>query len=184
MRFMKMFWVRYGTLAVYAFVLSAPQSVSRAGDAASAPRHLATDVALAEDGLLTVRAVTSAGKPAPGRHVRLLADGKEVVAVTTDASGILQVSGLREGVHEIAVDSSSSIIRIWDQETAPPHAEASACVVCPDESKPACPPQNPHRGPLKRAFASYPLATTALIGAGLGAAIAIPIAVSQKPASP
>jgi hypothetical protein len=39
-------------------------------------------------------------------------------------------------------------------------------------------------GPLANAFATYPIATTALIGAGIGAAIAIPIATGQKPASP
>jgi hypothetical protein len=185
MRITRAIWVRYATVAMCTGVFSVPPSVMRAQDAVVAPQSaVPADVALAKDGLLTVRAVDSVGNPASGRHVRLLAGGTEVAAVTTGTSGVLQVSGLREGVHEIEVDSTTTSVRLWEQDGAPPHADSSACVVCPNECQPACPPQKPHRGPLKRAFANYPLATTALIGAGIGAAIAIPIAVSPKPASP
>jgi len=185
MRITQATWLRYAMVALCAGVFSVPPRVMRAQDAVVAPQAaIPSDVALGENGVLTVRAVDSTGNPASGRHVRLLAGGTEVAAVTTGTSGILQVTGLREGVHDIEVDSTTTSVRLWEQDGAPPHADSSACVVCPDECRPACPPQKPHRGPLKRAFANYPLATTALIGAGLGAAIAIPIAVSQKPASP
>jgi len=185
MRITQVKWLRYATVAMCTGVFSVPPTVMRAQDAVVAPQSaVPADISLAADGLLTVRAVDSAGNPAPGRHVRLLSGGTEVAAVTTGTSGILQVSGLREGVHEIAVDSTTTSVRLWEQDGAPPHADSAACVVCPDECGPACPPKQPQRGPLKRAFANYPLATTALIGAGIGAAIAIPIAVSQKPASP
>jgi hypothetical protein len=188
MRVRQATWLRYVTVAVSTVTFFVPPSVLRAQDAVVEPHSaVVTDVTLADEGLLTVRAIDSAGNPAGGRNVRLLAHGAPVASVTTDSSGIFQVSGLREGLHEIEVDSASTSVRLWEEGAAPPHAEETACVVCPDPCQPACPPRNPprpRRGPLQRAFANYPLATTALIGAGIGAAIAIPIAVSQRPASP
>jgi hypothetical protein len=176
------------TLAMCTGVFTTPPAFVHAKDGvvAAAPAA-AADVALADGGVLTVRVIDSAGNPAGGRRVRVLAQGAQVAAVTTDSSGTFQVSGLREGLHEVEACSTKICVRLWEQGVAPPHAEPVACIVCGNEGEAYCQPNKPtqpRRGPLQRAFANYPLATTALIGAGIGAAIAIPIAVSQKPASP
>lgn len=189
MRFMQRKWTRYATLVMCTGGLAMSSPVVRAADGVvAATPAAATDVALAEGGVLTVRVIDSAGNPAGGRRVRVLAQGAQVAAVTTDSSGTFQVSGLREGLHEVEACSTKICVRLWNEGVAPPHAEPVACIVCDTEGEAYCQPRRPtqpRRGPLQRAFACYPLATTALIGAGIGAAIAIPIAVSQdKPASP
>jgi len=189
MRFMRLTWCRYATLAMCTGVFVMPPAVVHANDGVAAVNPaVATDVALAEGGVLTVRVIDSAGNPVGGRQVRVLAQGAQVAAVTTDSSGTFQVSGLREGLHEVEACSTKICVRLWQPGVAPPHAEPVACIVCGDEGEAYCPPRRPtqpRRGPLQRAFAKYPIATVALIGAGIGAAIAIPIAVTpDKPASP
>lgn len=143
------------------------------------------DVVISEEGLLVGRVRTESGRPIPSKDVEVMFAGGVVASTRTDASGTFRVAGLREGVHEIRAGETTTSCRLWNKEAAPPQVRQVAHVSCCDE----CPPprQNPRppqRGQLQRAFAKYPLATTALIGAGLGAAIAIPIATSQKPASP
>lgn len=142
------------------------------------------DVTLDDDGLLLGTVSTEAGEPIPDADVDIVFAGAVVASTQTEADGSFRVAGLREGVHEIRSGSTTASYRLWRPETAPPQVEEVAHVSCCDEYPPVRRPDPPRRGPLRRAFACYPLATTLLVGAGLGAAIAIPIATSQKPASP
>jgi len=188
MRYMQSKSLRWVMAAVCVGGISGPPSLARGqGPVAGPTAVVITDVSLVDDGTLTVQVVDPAGNPVGGRVVRVLSQGAEVASATTDASGTFQVAGLRDGLHEVEACSNRTCFRLWQPGVAPPHAEPVARVVCEDQGEvyqPMRQVSRPQRGPLQRAFANYPIATTALIGAGLGAAIAIPIAVSQKPASP
>lgn len=143
------------------------------------------DVVIDDEGVLVGRVITETGRPIPAKDIKVMFAGGVIAATQSDAGGNFRVAGLREGVHEIRSGSSTGSYRLWPKKTAPPQVRQVAHVSCCDD----CPPPKrqpnpPRRGLLKRAFATYPLATTALVGAGIGAAIAIPIATSQKPASP
>jgi hypothetical protein len=133
------------------------------------------DVAV-ENGMLVGEVRTPEGRLLSGQHVR----------VNSSGNGTFRVGGIREGVHEVVCCNRSTCIRVWPKETAPPHSATCVCLVCDECAAPVARQVNPPRrlGPLANAFATYPIATTALIGAGIGAAIAIPIATGQKPASP
>jgi hypothetical protein len=178
------------TLLLCTTSVALPPAVARAQPAGpAAPPAVVdpaiVDAALAADGALTIRVVDAARNPLTDQQVTVFADGAVVAAALTDESGAITVSGLRDGLHEIEACSKKLCVRLWDAAVAPPHAESVVCIACSDDAYCApCDPPQPRRGPLKRAFAKYPIATAALIGAGIGAAIGIPIAVSQKPASP
>lgn len=177
---------RFGTVACLLGLLGRPVACFAGDDenAAVAAVHV-EDVVIDEEGVLVGKVSTESGRPLPAKEVEVMFAGGVIAATQTDASGTFRVAGLREGVHEIRAGSTTESYRLWTKEAAPPQVRQVAHVSCCDD----CPPQQrkpnpPRRGPLKRAFACYPIATTALVGAGIGAAIAIPIATSQKPASP
>jgi hypothetical protein len=175
-------WIRTATAVACVVSLGFSPSVCLAQTAAAVPLVPATDVTdlvIGDGGTLVGRVHDAAGDPLPWRNVRILFRGGEIATTSTDASGTFEVVGLREGVHEIQAGSTVKPFRLWPRESAPPQIQEVAQVGCTD-----CPPEQPRRGLLRRAFCKYPLLTTALIGTGIGAAIAIPIAVSQKPASP
>jgi hypothetical protein len=151
---------------------------------AAAAAHV-EDVVIGEAGLLVGQVSNESGQPLPSRPVEVVFAGGVVAATQTDATGSFRVSGLREGVHQIRSGATTSSHRLWPKEAAPPQVQQVAHVSCTED----CPPPKrnpnpPRRGLLAQAFATYPVGTVALIGAGIGAAIAIPIATSQKPASP
>ena len=143
------------------------------------------DVAV-ENGMLVGEVRTPEGRLLSGQHVRVNFQGTQVAATTSSGNGTFRVGGIREGVHEVVCCNRSTCIRVWPKETAPPHSATCVCLVCDECAAPVARQVDPPRrlGPLANAFATYPIATTALIGAGIGAAIAIPIATGQKPASP
>jgi hypothetical protein len=175
-------WIRGATALTCVLSQGFLQSACLAQTAAAVPAVPATDVTdlvIGEGGTLVGRVHDAAGEPLPWRNVRILFRGGEIASTSTDASGTFEVAGLREGVHEIEAGSTVKPFRLWPRETAPVQIQEVAQVGCTD-----CPPEQPRRGILRRAFCKYPLLTTALVGTGIGAAIAIPIAVSQKPASP
>ncbi len=182
---------RFGGVACMVSMLGQPLSCLAADTAAAEPVSQAVaavhveDVVIDDEGVLVGKVSSEAGRPLPEKEVEVMFAGGVIAATQTDAAGNFRVAGLREGVHEIRSGTSTASYRLWPKETAPPQVRQVAHVSCCED----CPPQQrrpdpPRRGPLKRAFAAYPLATTALVAAGIGAAIAIPIATSQKPASP
>lgn len=139
-----------------------------------------------ENGTLIGEVRTPQGRLLSGQRVRVNFQGTQVAATTTAANGTFRVCGIREGVHEVVCCNRSTCIRVWPKETAPPHSAGCVCLVCDECAAPVARQVNPPRrlGPLAGAFATYPVATSALIAAGIGSAVAIPIATGQKPASP
>lgn len=143
------------------------------------------DVAIDDEGVLVGRVCSaSSGRPIASQDVEVMFAGGVIAATQTDASGNFRVGGLREGVHEIRSGGTTGNYRLWPENSAPPQVRQVAHVSCCDDCPPPRKCNPPKRGVLANAFATYPLATAALLTAGLGAAIAIPIATSQKPASP
>lgn len=143
------------------------------------------DVAV-ENHMLVGEVRTPQGQLLAGQHVRVMYQGSQIAATNTASDGGFTVLGVREGVHEVICCDRVTNIRIWTKETAPPQSVGCVCLVCDECAAPACQPCNPPPrplGPIAQAFACYPVAST-LIAAGIGAAIAIPIATGQKPASP
>lgn len=139
------------------------------------------------DGVVTDRA----GNPVPYTDVRILSNGTQVASVQSDAAGRFRVEGMREGEHVVEGGDDSVTYRLWRPETAPPGAldQAQLYVERPVAYEPTQPvyrpASTPRRGFLGRAFANYPILTTAaLLGAGIGAGIAIGSGSNPTPASP
>lgn len=152
---------------------------------ATAPAEI-VDVA-ADNGTLIGEVRNQQGRLLAGRQVRVLFQGTEVASTTTGANGTFRVCGVREGVHEVLCCDQTCCIRVWPKETAPPQSGCTVCIVCDECADPvARQVRRPtrRRGFLGNAFATYPIATAALLGAGLGTAIVVPTATSQKPGSP
>jgi hypothetical protein len=165
------------------------------------------DVKLRAGGELSAVVHNPAGKPQPGAMVAVLHEGTEVALVKTDANGRFAVGGLRRGNHIVQVQNLSNPVRLWPENAAPPQAIANPVITLEPGSEEALEGEGvyepevievqqnyrpaPRRpGPLRRlragigrVFANYPiLATTALIGAGIGSGIAI--GSNNSPASP
>ena len=153
-----------------------------------APEADVIDFRLGDGGLLVGEVRNQAGKLLPGRTVRVLFEGNEVATTRTDSRGMFRVSGLREGEHDVEVCDCAKRYRLWSNASAPPESEQCAKLVCCEEVAvaPRRVPRPRRLGPLASAFATYPIATTALIGAGIGSAIAIPLSLGGggEPASP
>jgi hypothetical protein len=138
--------------------------------------------------------------------------GAEVATVQTLEDGRFTIEGLREGSHLVKTSGAQFPVRFWAGDKAPPTADSGITLVSgqvpveegeetvirefiPEEQpvqgyqpnyQPA--PQRgyaPRRGFLGRAFANYPILTTAaLLGAGIGSGIAIGSSSSSTPATP
>jgi len=131
--------------------------------------------------------------------------GNPVASVQTLDDGRFAIEGLREGTHVVNASGKETVLRFWSPERAPAGADSEVTLVGGEMTDPnvlpaghhvpctgGCHPGCPHdpgsgafRGFLGRAFANYPLLTTAaILGAGIGAGIAIGSNGSNKPASP
>ena len=144
---------------------------------------------VADNGMLLGEVRDQQGRQLAGRQVRVFFQGNEVASTTSGANGTFRISGIREGVHEVHCCNQVANVRVWPRETAPPQSDAVVVIVCDEYAAPvarqvAAPRPAGRGGFLVRAFATYPVATTALLAAGIGTAIAVPIATSQSPSSP
>ena len=142
------------------------------------------DYRMEANGRLVGEVRDTAGNLLSNRRVTVFFEGNQVATTTTNEQGVFQVEGLREGVHDVVACDRTTRYRLWQDETAPPQSETVARLVCGQES-PVYQSTGPTRpaprfGRLGAAFATYPIATAALLGAGLGTAIAVPIAVSNN----
>lgn len=94
---------------------------------------LMQDVKLQPEGVLTARIVDPQGKPVVGEQVSVMFRGKEVAAVISDADGFATVSGMRPGLHAIVTPASTTGVRLWNADTAPPTASSVPAVVSDPE---------------------------------------------------
>ena len=124
------------TLAVVANgpLLSAEQRTpSTPVEKASEPEAIMQDVKLQPEGILKARIVDLQGNPVVGEQVSVIFRGKEVAAVVSDADGFATVSGMRPGLHAIVTPASTTAVRLWNADTAPPAASSVPAVVSDPE---------------------------------------------------
>lgn len=168
------------------------------------------DVALGPNGSLTGFVRNADGRGKSGELVAVAFSGRSVATVQTLEDGRFTIEGLREGTHVLKASGTSWPVRFWRADKAPPAANSGVTLVSrnvpscvgdevvlvPNGRAVPCDPAVPaHSGPrpgfaprrgfLGRTFANYPILTTAaLLGAGIGAGIAIGTGSDSTPASP
>ena len=138
--------------------------------AVSATGPVVHDIALGPGGMMRGQVVNAQGTPCVNTPVLLVKSGEQAVTpCRTDSDGYFQVAGLSGGVYTVETTAGVMVYRVWAPNTAPPSAVAEALIV---EGEAV-------RGNLG---AITPLGW-ALIGMGVAAAIAIPIALDDDDAS-
>lgn len=162
------------------------------------------DVVLGAKSTLFGVVKSEAGSTGKSAVVTVAYAGNPVATVETLQDGRFAIEGLREGTHVVNASGRETVLRFWSKERAPAGAESEITLVggevsdpnvvaaghhvpCTGGCHPGCPhdPTGPVRGFLGRAFANYPLLTTAaILGAGIGAGIAIGSNGSSTPVSP
>jgi hypothetical protein len=155
---------------------------------ASASEQIArsVDVALQSGGLLIGQVVNAEGQPFAKAEVVLKAGGNEIARCQTDNAGTFQVAGLKGGPVEVAAVGVAGTCRLWAPGTAPPAAQRGLLVVSADDvvrgQHMSGRGVRGHGGGLLALMIDHPVVTAGAIGA----AIAIPIAVSNNgsPSSP
>lgn len=141
------------------------QAVAHA--AAEAP---AVDIALGAGGRLTGRVVDAAGNAAVRVPVSIMHQGVQVVQCVTDENGLFVGENLHGGVHEVVTPSGAGSYRLWTPGAAPPIAQPQMNVV----NGPVV--RGQHMGhPHRFGFLANPW----VLGMGVAAAIAIPLALDD-----
>lgn len=145
-----------------------------------------SDVALQQNGTLHGKLVDAQGRPLARTAVSVSMAGKDVGSTLSDSTGSFQIAGLQGGVVEIKCQNSQVVCRAWAESTAPPQAQRGILIVdsadvvrgqncgnCVGCGSGVC---GGHGGGLLGIMADRPLVAAGVIGA----AIAIPIAVSNN----
>ncbi len=148
------------------------------------------DVALQGNGVLIGQVVNAEGQAMTGVPVVLTSRGKEIARCQTGKEGVFRVAGLKGGTIEVAAVGVAGTCRVWMPGTAPPAAQQGLLVVAAGDvvrgQHMGAPVRRGrvqgHGGGLLAMMIDHPLVT----GAAVGAAIAIPIALSNSgsPSSP
>lgn len=112
------------SLAVCCGALLSHSAIALEGPAS----QIARDVELSSAGHLTGAVYTPEGLPLTGKKVQLKYQGAVVAETTSGRDGQFAFSGVRGGVHELAVDSTSSQVRLWKHGTAPAGANRQVAV--------------------------------------------------------
>ena len=135
--------------------------------AAAAP--VVRDVSLQAGGVLRGQVVDRQGKPCAGIPLTVTNVGSTAerpVEAQTDGQGQFQVKGLSAGVYQVATADGGAVCRLWAPNAAPPAAVPAALVVQGE-------------GPVRGNLGGIGLLGWTLIGVGVAAAIAIPLALSN-----
>jgi len=130
------------------------------------------DVSLQVGGVLRGQVVDKQGKPCAGIPIAVIKVGvttENLVSSQTDGQGRFQLQGLTAGVYQVATAEGGMLCRLWAPNAAPPSAVPAALVVQGE---------GPVRGSLGGLAGIGPLGW-ALIGLGIAAAIAIPLALHK-----
>jgi hypothetical protein len=144
------------------------------------------DVALQAGGVMRGQVLDSQGQPCSDVSVQI-AKSSDVNArplvVRTDSAGRFEFSGLAGGIHAIQTSQGAALCRLWTSTTAPPAAVSEVLLIagdglvrgscetaCNEGCRPRCGGFPIMLGPLE----------WAVIGAGIAAAIAIPVALANR----
>lgn len=86
------------------------------------------DVELSEDGTLYGQVFTSSGHAVGQAQVELRYQGTPIARTASVADGQFAIAGVRGGVHELAVGSMTTQVRLWKHGSAPQGALPSMVV--------------------------------------------------------
>ena len=130
------------------------------------------DVALQTGGVMHGQVVDAQGNPCDQVTVRVVrtADATPLAIVQTDSQGRFAVNGLSGGVYRVETPAGASMYRLWAPNTAPPSATTSALVMQGDPT-------------IRGNLGGLGWFGWTLIGLGVAAAIAIPLALDDDDAS-
>ncbi|MEN0111485.1 MAG: carboxypeptidase-like regulatory domain-containing protein [Planctomycetota bacterium] len=132
------------------------------------------DVALADGGVFVGKVVNGQGAVMADTTVSLQQAGQQIATAKTNEEGVFAVQGLRGGLYQVVADNGVVSYRLWAPNTAPPAANQSALIVTGDAVV-SGQQYGQQGGGVLRWMRENPL----LVGAGVAAAIAIPIAVDD-----
>jgi hypothetical protein len=142
---------------------------SQAVPASNQAAPTVVDVTLGAEGKLCGFVVDAQGVPMLATDVTVLQAGKVVARTKTDALGQFSATNLRGGVYQVAAGQGVTTLRAWETAAAPPAARSAAMVVGSSAVV---------RG--QRPFGMLKMSDALILAAIIGAAIAIPIAVSNS----
>lgn len=148
---------------------------SLAAESATSLGPKVVDVALQDGGVLLGQVVTPEGRPVPQTIVTVESGQQVLGVVKTDEMGRFAIKGLSGGVYRMTAANGTGTYRLWSPRTAPPGAQQAMLIVAG---------QDVTRGQTR---IGQWLRNPWVIGGGIAAAIAIPIAVAEHeegPASP
>ena len=126
------------------------------------------DVALAAGGVFTGQVVDAQGIPQAGVPLVIGQQQRFVATATTDAQGRFSIHGLQGGIYQVTAGENMKNLRLWAADTAPPSAQKSAMLVSGSQVV---------RG---QGIARRILTNPWVLAVGVAAAIAIPIALSNR----
>ena len=200
-------WMKRVGAGVCSMAMAATPIVSFAAPPAviNAQPAAAKDIVLGPNGSFSGVVKDVNGRAKSAEIVTVGFSGAEVATVQTLEDGRFTIEGLREGSHVVKTSGTAFPVRFWQADKAPPTADSGITLVSRQvpageeaviqEFVPEQPPVQyqpapsrgyaPRRGFLGRAFANYPILTTAaLLGAGIGSGIAIGASSDSTPATP
>ena len=90
--------------------------------------QVARDVELSGAGHLSGTVCSPEGIPLSGKSVSLKYQGAVVAETTSGPNGDFAFSGVRGGVHELSVDSTTAPLRLWKHGSAPAGAGRQVAV--------------------------------------------------------
>ena len=179
-------WVAASVLVAQPQMLLAadatPLPQAPVGPTAGVVEQIPHDVALAEGGVITGQVMDTAGKPLTNTAVSLHHTDREVARVQTDADGNFRVASLKGGVYHVTTTGHDGVYRFWAPRTAPPGSSTGLSLVSGEQVVRGQVGGGPFAS-MGQWIAEHPIIT----GAGIAAAIAIPLALQDDddpPASP
>jgi len=113
---------------------------TQADDAAALVRPNVTvplamrDVQLDAQGTLRGQVLNTAGIALPESRVVVRQNGLLVAESATDKEGRFELTGLRGGTYELQTRDTSSWVRLWKEDSAPPSATKAALLVAEKET--------------------------------------------------
>ena len=143
-------------------------TATEAAPVATNPAMDIGDVALTAGGVFSGQVVDAQGRPQADLNVTVCSEKQVVATATTDHDGQFSIRGLQGGLYQVAVDQATKYYRLWAPETAPPAARQSALLVTGGRVVRG-------QGGLR-----YWLTNPWVLAVGIAAAIAVPIALSNR----
>jgi hypothetical protein len=135
------------------------------------------DVQLGPTGTLKGQVVDTSGLPVSEMRVVLWSNRQAVAGTQLNARGQFEFGRLEQGLYVISVGDAVGVYRFWEPGAAPPSAGRDLLIFYqgPTVRGQCCPP-----GECFAWFTKHPLLTASAIAA----AIAIPVSLAAKEASP